>query len=714
MKCHCFLMRLAIIVLFCTFSITNISYSAPWSAPQQVESQTLAPLQQTSITPTAIQAADNQNELSVILKDIVRSGKPIVNDLSLEAFIPELEGEAQQSQGRGGLGFLNGETYGSYALLKQYSILSVLPLYETTREGKKIDWDKETGIHKVMVPNKSGALEQLEFPVAFNGNKAGYRVKVYWVNCNGTPVFLLRSPEFFRCLYPGQDEQSRQYGFFARSYVELMKKIDLKPAIVRLSEPQMLFVAVAMENDRTFYRLQQEEMKKNKSMRLVTRLFDRRILDETVVDAVIENEKSIFADTRILMTTHTPEKAAMISYVGDRAYKLRDLVGADLVDPVTQYTSANVPVVDAARELAKRSMIINAVSREHGDVTKYLLPGFRDKTMYIQNGSEPTLWQPAELKQLVNEVGVDGVSGQELFDITSTQKERLNAYLQENAQTSFSDLNRPTFGLVRRLVEYKAQGMFLPLIQWITGDRDKEYEVDICGEKRMLKGLGANLLIGGEANDTAGHYWSAEFRKLVAQDEFRGKFIFLGNTGIEFMQLAASACDFWSHEPTPTREASGTSFQRAAFCGNLNIATATGGPVDYISVDNETGRRNGWLIDVFKAWHLDDVIRNFEEGNGWTKNYFYKQVMEETIRSFSEASAMYYDYTEQGGATLLKNKKYTLETAYATQTASFMVTKYGLAFDSILDNTGVAGYEHKLHALTNPAESNEVLLNKAA
>ncbi|MDZ4241595.1 MAG: hypothetical protein U1D99_02090, partial [Candidatus Omnitrophota bacterium] len=69
-------------------------------------------------------------DLAKALLRLKTRGKPIVADLSLEAFLPMLKGRAQLALAKGGLGFLTGETWGAYYQLKRFAAVAVMPLYE--------------------------------------------------------------------------------------------------------------------------------------------------------------------------------------------------------------------------------------------------------------------------------------------------------------------------------------------------------------------------------------------------------------------------------------------------------------------------------------------------------------------------------------------------------------------------------------------------------
>ncbi len=616
-------------------------------------------------TPEAVEDVSRPTNAAVLrfqetpLDDFFQrsGGKKVVADVSLEAFLPELQGLAQNAQGKGGLGFLTGETWGAYRDLRKFSSIGVMPLYEYYQEGQdrqRIDWDNEQGIKRVMVRNERGELVPLSFNVEFNHTK-DYPVDVYWVNRNGTPVFLLRQPKIFENIYPDGTKQIVQYGFIGRAFVELVKRVGISPDIVRLSEPQMLFVAVAMQNDRDFF----------KSMN--------------------NGSKSVFDASRVVMTTHTPERAALPVFYD--VNWLRGALGNDLVPDSIVIQDGDHRVVNAAEALAHMSSVVNGVSLEHAEVTKRLvLPNQRWKTTGVQNGSDPKQWYSPQLASRIHQKGMEQITGQDLFESGQQAKEDLNQWLGSKGYNQFTDLNRPIFGALRRLVEYKEQGLLLELVRWITGDREQEYDTP-WGRR---KGLGSNLFIGGPGRDDVGKDWARRFRELQNRPELKGKIVFVPDTGVEIMRLAVSASDFWLVLPRHTREASGTSDQRAGFNGRKVIATATGGPLDWV-----VHGQNGWLIDVFKEWSLDDVIRGFENKDPRVLETFHREAQRQLGDYMTEAAQQYYDYVERGSDELLKGMERSFRSAHERVNIHTMVREYGRLFEAVLNGTGASGFESR-------------------
>ncbi|MFA5177860.1 MAG: hypothetical protein WC440_06945, partial [Candidatus Omnitrophota bacterium] len=536
------------------------------------------------------------------VKEFLKGGS-FVADISMEAFIHHLRRIPQRALASGGLGFLVGETMGNYSKTGQ-KVIGLIPLYEhyVDQDGKYIgiDWDNEKGVVPLYVA-KDGKNKQLRINVNFNHDD--YSVRVYQIFVNGTFILGIRQPEIFYGIYPPEPGKVRQMAFLARSFTELFKYIGTAPDIVRLNEPQLFFTLAAVENDISFF-----EGKR---------------------------KKSIYKNTRFILTTHTPEAAALPVY-SDVAW-LKHHIGEDLVPD----WSIRDGRLDLARRLAEHEKVkvIFAVSQEHDEVTKLaILPEFKDKTLGITNGSDPQIWKSPELTQL--ERKDYAVSGKQLFDIGQTVKERLNSFLLKETGSNFADISRPLAGLVRRFVEYKEQAILFPILAFITGDRDKKYPTP-WGEDY---GLGMNLLVGGVGRDDCGRQWVDTFKWLAQQPDLSGKFIFVSGSDVDLMQISTQSSDVWVSMPRSTREACGTSDNRAAFNGHLNIATKTGGAREYII----TGV-NGWLMDIFdnSAYSFQGIVYNFQLPDQYEDkikivNYYRTKATELLARYLQEASRLYY------------------------------------------------------------------------
>ncbi|MEW5895225.1 MAG: hypothetical protein AB1650_05670 [Candidatus Omnitrophota bacterium] len=612
--------------------------------------------------------------LNALLTALQYNGKTF-HDVTLEAILPELKGSAQTATGKGGLGYLAGETDGA-----THNGIAFMPLYDKTKDGQTINWDQETGIESVMIEDESGKPVPLVLDVEMGGRV--YQTKVYWVNRNGRAVFLFRNPEIFNELYPDPsdgEQRMRQYGFIGKAYTALVNFMGMDPDILRLNEAQLLFVQKAVEHD-----------------------------------LAVKGEKSLFGKTRTVMTNHTPERAALPIFRHDRGW-LASLLGGDLVtDDLYQNLDGSWSeengrrVIKAAEVLARKSFLIFTVSEEHNEVTKrFVLPEFAWKTTYVQNGSDPDIWMSDYLKYRIEESGFDHITGEDLFNAGQRMKKDLNQWLIDNGFNHFTDLERPLFGAVRRVLEYKEQGIFIAMVRWITGDANKEYETP-WGKQ---KGLAANFLIGGPVSDGVGHDWAGIFSKLQNDPDMKGKLVFINQTGTGIMRLATAASDVWLESPRPTREASGTSHQRALLNGKLVIASSTGGQLSVVKHG-----QNSWLVDVFQTNGFNKEFDKVAEALDRPDHPDYLRYVERYRvnaqwlfgQYMTEAVDLYRQYKSGQGRRLLDMMEMAFRDAHQKVSITRMIRDMEDVFEHVLDGTGAAGYESRQVAAVKAEVSDEV------
>ena len=633
-----------------------------------------------------VQFADE--EVNKIFSRLKKPGVSVVVNMTEESIIPQLsrpgnDQYAQKAIGAGGLGFLDGETTGALNATFDKDLadmnlfgMTLFPLYERyVRNGvvQPLDWDDQKDIAPVLIVGRNGKPRPMSFKVNFKGistepEGVDYVVYPYWVNNNGTLQIGLRAPNtvLFDHLYAQGDARWIEYGFFARAAVEFMKALNLSPDVIRLNESHTALVRSAMQNDI-------DHVNGNPKL--------------------FKGEKSTFEKTAIEFTTHTAELVAVP--VMDDVEKMKWLVGWDLVrEDMLSTRPDGSKYYNGIEALSKHATVTNSVAKEHKTVTQQLLlPGVPEEKMtYIQNGSDAQIWRMEALNQLIADAGIAGVTGEELFAMGQAEKSSINDFLRkqygENSPV-FTDQSRMLFGLLRRGVEYKEAGLLIPLIEWITGDRNVDY---FYKQKYLGKGLGANILIGGQGQDDVGRAWITEFKKMQADSRFKGKIVYVEDTGIPIMRKVVSAVDVWINVPDPTREASGTSQQRAGFNGKPVIATKGAGFEAQIMHGV-----NGWIVDAFPELTLEQVIARFDPMKGDVIRQAREEFREKgrilVAQYLSEAAEEYYDYldgkSKEWEGKLLKS----FRMAHDTVAIERMAKEYGLLMKSIVDGTGVAGFE---------------------
>lgn len=187
---------------------------------------------------------------------------------------------------------------------------------------------------------------------------------------------------------------------------------------------------------------------------------------------------------------------------------------------------------------------------------------------------DPAVWE-----------GLADVSDETLWTYRSGLRERLidfvEAKLHEQSLPITSDLDPEvlTIGFARRFATYKRAPLLF---------RDVERARSLFTDPdRPLQ-----LLYAGKAHpaDEEGKRFIQRIYELSTMDAFEGKVIFLEGYDMEMGRMLTSGCDVWLNNPRRPLEASGTSGQKVAPHGGLNLSVLDGWwPEGY----NEN---NGWAI----------------------------------------------------------------------------------------------------------------------
>jgi starch phosphorylase len=247
---------------------------------------------------------------------------------------------------------------------------------------------------------------------------------------------------------------------------------------------------------------------------------------------------------------------------------------------------------------------------------KHLFPQEKESPIFaITNGVHTETWIGPEIRayltkefdpdwgSLLLDPGAWGrlqdASDEGLITARRAQKERLVRYVRERARKQAgregsgpSDLRRLetlldpaalTIGFARRFATYKRAVLVLQ---------------DLNRAKALLldPARPVQLIFAGKAHpaDRAGQEYIRQLA-VLASGELWGKIVFLEDYDIEMARILVQGVDVWLNTPRKPLEASGTSGQKAAINGALNLSIADGWWAE--GFDGE----NGFLIDGGEA-----------------------------------------------------------------------------------------------------------------
>ena len=290
--------------------------------------------------------------------------------------------------------------------------------------------------------------------------------------------------------------------------------------------------------------------------------------------------------------------------------------------------------VDFSRAAAALADATNGVSGEHAIVTQKMFD-LKDKVVPVLNGSSD-YWVNEHLIALENKVGKDDVTGNDLFDIQKNGKKRFIDEIESRTGSRF-DKNKMVISLIRRLADYKSQYPILKdIIRVICADTDETVSTRF-GE---LKGLGQQVVIGGFASPFSDQErWIFGFLQWMKDPDLHGRVVFVPDSDEQLLKLQAIGSDICINCPLPFEEACGTSDQRNARNGGLNVLVYdSGGGKEYLHpVDAKKRTGSAWMIGKSK-YGKDMEHRSITS--------FLDKAPEEILLALTEASGIFYDNNE--------------------------------------------------------------------
>lgn len=253
---------------------------------------------------------------------------------------------------------------------------------------------------------------------------------------------------------------------------------------------------------------------------------------------------------------------------------------------------------------AKTAQEVNGVSKIHGKVTQNMFcklwEGYFPEELYIgyvTNGVHYPSWTARKWKNLhKNEFGeqflddhsnpehwkkIHDVSDLAIWDIRQNQRKELIKFVknklmndftrrQESPKTIFETLesfdeNALTIGFARRFATYKRARLLFKneeRLAKIVNNADRPVQFIFAGK--------------AHPHDQAGQDLIKHIIEISKSKKFLGKITFLENYDMEIGQKLTQGVDIWLNTPTRPLEASGTSGQKAALNGVINLSVLDG------------------------------------------------------------------------------------------------------------------------------------------
>ncbi|MEY2567411.1 MAG: glycogen phosphorylase [Actinomycetota bacterium] len=258
--------------------------------------------------------------------------------------------------------------------------------------------------------------------------------------------------------------------------------------------------------------------------------------------------------------------------------------------------------------LASRS---NGVSKLHGDVSRNMFhPLWQDADVQdvpigsVTNGVHAHTWVSPEINDLLSrhlvpawqEAGpdewarIDNAPDEELWRGREQARERLVGFVRGRLREEILDPNVLTIGFARRFAAYKRATLLLSQperLEKLLTDPDRPVQMIFAGKAHPADDLGKQMI--------------SEIVQFSRDADVRTRFTFVPDYDISVARTMYQGCDVWLNVPRRPQEACGTSGEKAALNGALNLSILDGW------WDEMFDGRNGWAIS--SAEDLEDLTR---------------------------------------------------------------------------------------------------------
>ena len=321
-----------------------------------------------------------------------------------------------------------------------------------------------------------------------------------------------------------------------------------------------------------------------------------------------------------VFTTHTPVDAGHDRFGGDLMEQqlgwLRARLGLDRARFMAlgriDQNNAQEPFCMTVLGL-KGSRLRNGVSSLHGHVTRRmwnaLWPGRSEEDVpigHITNGVHTASWLAPSMKRLYDRyLGSDWLSRQadrrawkslanvdegELWEIHTVLRRKLVNFVRRRTNLPAAlDPSALTIGFARRFASYKRATLLL---------------TDVDRLARLCASSPVQFVFAGKAHprDDDGKRLIQQIVELGRDPRFAGRLAFVEDYDINVARHLIQGVDVWLNTPLRPFEASGTSGQKVALNGGLNLSTLDGWWAE--AYDGQ----NGFAIDTGTV-HADAAIQ---------------------------------------------------------------------------------------------------------
>jgi len=363
------------------------------------------------------------------------------------------------------------------------------------------------------------------------------------------------------------------------------------------------------------------------------------LLNEEVAKGASLKEAEDIVKAQCVFTTHTPVIAGhdrfspelfmseLKGFGEESGLDLNELIKYGKIDPSDTKESFTMTLLGL--DLARAS---NGVSRLNGEVARrqwmenYPNVAAEDVPIgHVTNGIHLPTWSAPQAQEFVASriknwkvKRADSskwnvlaeASDEDLWNLRTTLRRRLVDYISKKVVSSQLDYDALTIGFARRFATYKRATL-------LFSDLDRAKKIFDNSDRPV------QIIFAGKAHprDEGGKALIKRIYEVAENAPFKGKVVFLENYNMEIGRLLVSGTDVWLNNPRRPMEASGTSGQKVAIHGGLNLSVLDGWWAE--GYDGS----HGWAIGDDASADIKDAAIQDPEDAGFLYDLLEKEVI---------------------------------------------------------------------------------------
>lgn len=514
-------------------------------------------------------------------------------DAQIAYFSPEFGVSETLPQYSGGLGILAGDHLKAASDL-DLPLVAVGLFYRDGFFHQSISAAEQREHYERTDPRALG-LEQMPVIVDITMDDRIVKARVWRADIGRTKLYLLdtdlelndeRGRHVSDRLYSGDREHRiRQELLMGVGGVRALRQLGYRPDMYHLNEGHAGFLALELIG---------EEVDRGRTL-------------EEAIDAVRRH---------IVFTTHTPVPAGIDRFPHDLMERYLGVWSQRYGVSIDQLLDlAHMPGEDATFNMAAFCLRVasrsNGVSRLHGEVSREMfgaVPSGAEITS-VTNGVHARTWVANDLQAELEDAigpswgtgvqksweGVDHIADERFREIRSAGRRRLIDLIDDRVGPRHRlDPDILTIGFARRFATYKRADLLLTEIESLRSiltDTDRPVQFVFAGKAHPADEAGKEVL--------------HRVVSFAGSDDGHGRFIFIPDYEMSVARAMYGGCDVWLNNPIRPNEACGTSGEKAAMNGGLNLSILDGWWAECFD------GTNGWAIESSEA--PDRAVRDVEE-----------------------------------------------------------------------------------------------------